>query len=148
MDGSHGKRPWMLRAGTALLALFCVGAMAADPYRPEPVTPLTPNDHGTAVTEATRETITKNESYGYDQIGDSVDNYTGRLAIRQTDLVLPGTGPDIRIEREWLGADAAYASANLFLAQARLDRSGRRRQGSLPDGHDSERGMGRSPRAR
>jgi RHS repeat-associated protein len=116
MDGSHEKRHWVQQfvAGVVLLTALCSGATAADPYRPEPVTPLTPNDHGTAVTEATRETITKNESYGYDQIGDSVDNYTGRLAIRQTDLVLPGTGPDIRIEREWLGADATYASANLF----------------------------------
>lgn len=116
MRKASGKGSSAIGFFVAVALALCLhaGAVAADDPPREPSTPLTPTDHGGAINQAARETISQNEAYGYDQIGDSVDMYTGRLAIRQTDLVIPGIGPDIRVEREWIGADATYASANLF----------------------------------
>jgi RHS repeat-associated protein len=50
----------------------------------------------------------------YANVGDSVDLYSGTLSANQTDVVIPGNGPDIRIRRSFVGGTGSYHAENLI----------------------------------
>lgn len=105
------KVPLRLAATITVATCICLPAFA-DVHRPR--IPDSLLDWTQANSQALAETVPPAESSNdFSSIGDSVDLYTGRLLINQTDLVIPGIGPEIRVERSWQGSNADYANANL-----------------------------------